>query len=116
MKINDSQMKCPVCGNNEYRIRKRRNGLSMGVCTNCTLAYSHPLKKGSFDDVGHSNSSITNSDYYIKIQLQYEIQSELAIKKVPLLLNYWTSLLGKAPSSILEIGCGTGQYYEAWKK
>jgi 2-polyprenyl-3-methyl-5-hydroxy-6-metoxy-1,4-benzoquinol methylase len=88
----------------------------MGVCANCTLAYSYPLKKGAFDDVGHSNSSVTNTEYYAKILKQYEIQSDLAINKVPLLLNYWTSVIGKTPLSILEIGCGTGQYYEAWKK
>jgi SAM-dependent methyltransferase len=107
---------CPVCGSSNYRIRKTRDGLKMGYCADCTLAFADPLLKGAGKDVGNANSSITQSDYYDMILEQYEAQSELANTKVPLVMSYWSDIMGRAPLSVIESGCGTGQYYQAWKK
>lgn len=113
---NKSTPKCPVCGSSNFSLKKKNDGLKMGVCLNCTLAYAHPLIKGEEDDVGNSNSSITNADYYSNILKEYGTQSLLAKRKTPLMQEYWASIIGKKPITILEIGCGTGQYYEAWKE
>ena len=115
MKKKSTEM-CPVCGSNNFSSRKSRSGIEMGVCLNCTVAYTHPLIKGEQDDVGHADSSITSADYYSDILREYDIQSALAKRKVPLMQKYWASIIGEKPTSILEIGCGTGQYYEAWNE
>jgi len=114
-------IKCPVCDSENYKLQRRknetkRNGLEIGFCVDCTLAYTKPLIIGNEDDVGSSHSSITNADFYSALLRDYETQSLLAKKKAPLMLSYWRKILGKKPISILEIGCGTGQYYEAWKE
>lgn len=113
---NVNYSKCPVCRSSDYRCRKKKNGLDMGFCLNCTLAYTHPLIRGEYDDVGSAGSSITSSDYYSNILRNYDIQSLLAIRKTPKMQAYWDTMIGRKPKTILEIGCGTGQYYEAWKK
>jgi 2-polyprenyl-3-methyl-5-hydroxy-6-metoxy-1,4-benzoquinol methylase len=107
---------CPVCGSTKYRIRKTCNGLKMGYCADCTIAYAIPLIKGTGKDVGNANSSITQGEYYDMILKQYETQSELAFTKVPLVMKSWSKLMDRIPESVLEIGCGTGQYYQAWRK
>lgn len=112
----ENQIECPVCGKSNFHVVKKYRELSLGFCKNCTLAYARPLVKGQADDVGRVNASITNSDYYKQIEKDFELQSAMAIKKVPLLVEYWTSILKKKPKSVLEIGCGTGQYYNAFQK
>jgi len=112
---NTSTPKCPVCESSNFGSRRKYKGLKMGVCLDCTLAYSHPLIKGEEDKVGKSNSSITNENYHSNILKEYEVQSLLAKRKAPLMQEYWASIIGKKPITVLEIGCGTGQYYEAWK-
>lgn len=108
--------RCPVCGSSDYRRRRVRDRLEMGFCTDCSLAYAHPLTRGDKDDVGAACSSITDSGYYSNITNHYAIQSSLAMAKAARMRTYWHSIIGRELRSILEIGCGTGQYYEAWTK
>lgn len=88
----------------------------MGVCLDCTLSYAHPLIPGGEDDVGNTNASITSPAYYSDILRAYGVQSALAKAKAPRMLRRWAAILGREPASIVEIGCGTGQYCEAWNE
>lgn len=109
---------CPVCGSKEYIYKKKNKGLDLGYCTNCTLAYARPLLRGTEDDVGASNSTITEADFYKGLKENHISQSKIAREKAPKMLKYWRAVLGnktRSQISILEIGCGTGQYYDAWK-
>ena len=75
--------------------------------------------KGGGDDVGESNSTITEAEFYEGLKGNHKHQSEIAKEKAPRMLKYWKSILksgAKNQVSILEIGCGTGQYYSAWKE
>lgn len=107
---------CPVCGGTNFRPKRKRGRFEMGVCLDCSLGYTNPLVSGDENEVGNSNASITDPDYYANIVSNYAIQSELAKKKAQFLRDYWTSVIGMPPHSILEVGCGTGQYFEAWKQ
>lgn len=88
----------------------------MGICLDCTLSYTHPLIPGGEDDVGNTNASITSPEYYSDILREYDVQSALAKTKAPRMHTYWGAIIGREPMSVVEIGCGTGQYYEAWKE
>ena len=71
------------------------------------------------DEVGESNSTITEADFYKGLKKNHKHQSEIAKEKAPRMLKYWKSILKNSMEkqvSILEIGCGTGQYYSAWKE
>jgi len=67
--------------------------------------------------VGESNSTITEADFYKGLKENHKYQSKIAKEKAPEMLKYWKTILNNDNNqlSILEIGCGTGQYYEAWK-
>ena len=86
------------------------------MCLNCSLAYTHPLIQGDESDVGNSESTITSADYYVNILRDYDVQVSIAKSKASNMLKYWSQVIGRTPLSVLEIGCGTGQYYEAWKE
>lgn len=110
--------KCPVCDSQDYKYKKKHQGLDLGYCESCSLAYARPLIRGESDDVGDSNSTITEADFYEGLKKNHTLQSQIAIKKAPIMLEYWQRILAENTGrelSILEIGCGTGQYYDAWK-
>ncbi len=110
--------KCPVCGSQDYKYKKRNKGLDLGYCESCSLAYARPLIRGGANDVGDSNSTITEADFYEGLKKNHTLQSQIAMIKAPKMLEYWQKILAENTGrklSILEIGCGTGQYYEAWK-
>jgi SAM-dependent methyltransferase len=88
----------------------------MGICRGCGLAYAHPLSRGGNDEVGDADSTITNPAFYEGVLREYEHQSAAAAKKVPLQFRYWSGILGRQLRSVLEVGCGTGQYYKGWKQ
>jgi len=112
---------CPVCHKINYVCKKKFNNLDLGYCNNCSVAYAQPLIRGGDNDVGESNSTITEAEFYEGLKQNHQIQSEIAKSKAPKMLKYWEKILGENTGresrlSILEIGCGTGQYYEAWKE
>ena len=110
--------KCPVCEGGNFNSKRRlaKYKLEAGVCLDCTLAYVTTFSRGNENEVGNSISTITSAEFYKGIIGSYESQSSLAINKAPLIRDRWATIIGRMPNSILEIGCGTGQYYEAWKK
>lgn len=107
--------KCIVCSSSNFTPKRSKLDYQMGTCSNCSLAYMTPFSKGNKDEVGDSNSTITSVNYYSNILKGYKAQSKLAKKKAPNMLKYWNKYNNKI-TSILEVGCGTGQYYEAWKE
>lgn len=107
---------CPACDCEDFAPKRVRHGLTMGICGGCGLAYAHPLRRGGNDQVGDADSSITNPAYYEGLIRDYAHQSAAAAKKVPLQFRYWSGILGRQPRSVLEVGCGTGQYCNAWKQ
>lgn len=104
--------RCVVCDGDNYKVRRNKNGFEMRECLDCSVGYTNPLVAGNEHEVGNQNSSTTD---YRMMMSYYEIQSALAKEKAPLMRDYWKSIIGREPKSILEIGCGTGQYFEAWK-
>lgn len=108
--------KCPVCDSIDFKIKKSYGDLKMGTCLKCGLAYVSPLQKAGFKDVGDANSSKTDRDYYDNILKNRHCQTFLAQKKASRMLDLWTEVSGNVPKSILEIGCGTGRYFSAFRQ
>lgn len=106
---------CPVCNSDNFKYIKEIEKSKIIQCKECTLTYTYPEIKGKNSDVGKENSSITSKEYYDGVMSNFDAQSNLAIEKAPKILKKWSKLSGKETSSILEVGCGTGQYYSAFK-
>ncbi len=88
--------------------------LDVYECNNCSLTFTWPLLSGEEEDTGNENSSITEKEFYDGLLKSHDIQSKIAIQKAPLMLSEYSKIMNRKPSSILELGCGTGQYSDAW--
>lgn len=108
-------MKCPVCNSDHVHKRRRYNELDLLVCLDCGLGFANPLVDGN-REVGYAKSSITNSDYYSNIKADFHAQCLLAEQKAVGMLAYWEKISKRRPASVLEIGCGTGAYCQAFNK
>ena len=112
-----STPKCPACGGSRLRVDSSRL-VSFQVlrCHACELVFTSPLKQGSPERVGSSASSVTDHGYYQNILKSFEAQSSLAEEKIARLLAFYRARFGIRPNSVLEFGCGTGQYAAGWAK
>jgi 2-polyprenyl-3-methyl-5-hydroxy-6-metoxy-1,4-benzoquinol methylase len=95
-------------------MKTRCQGLDVYKCTDCSLTFTWPLLSGQEEDTGNENSSITEQAFYDGLLKSHDTQSQIAQKKAPLMLEEYSKIIGHKPLSILEIGCGTGQYSDAW--
>jgi 2-polyprenyl-3-methyl-5-hydroxy-6-metoxy-1,4-benzoquinol methylase len=107
---------CPICGGNNFHPKRHKPDYQIGVCNSCSASYMYPFIESTQGHTENSNSSITDAGYYSNIIKMHKTQSKLATEKAPKMLAYWNKIHPKKITSILEIGCGTGQYYEAWKE
>lgn len=106
---------CPAClSRNFKKVGRKTAGLDVVECSRCTLVFSSPLLKGSADDVGSSLSSVTDGHYYDDIKSNHEKRKAIAVAKVHRLRSDYLAKWGIAPKKVLEFGCGTGDYAQAW--
>lgn len=108
---------CVACKSEQTRTLSRRSkGLAIVTCTECDLVFTDPLPRGSDGEVGASESAITDQAYYQDIIRCHDLQESLARDKVKRLLSFYHQRLGLTPRNVLEIGCGTGQFFRAWSE
>lgn len=96
------------------RLTRQSAGFDLVKCRTCGLVFTDPLLKGEDNEVGSSESVTTDPGFYANIIENHDQQEILAITKVARLLKMYKEKLSFIPKSVLEIGCGTGQYYRAW--
>lgn len=109
-----SQILCPSCKNHQLTFKTKCQQLDIYKCNNCDLTFTNPLLNGEEEDTGKENSSITEKEFYEGILKNHDLQINIAKRKAPLMLKEYTKIMGQKPLSILEVGCGTGQYSDAW--
>lgn len=105
---------CPVCGKKEYKIKRKRQPYYFGYCSFCYLAYVKPLPVSS--DFHVKVKSTKTADKYNRGSIEnFDAFVAAAHIKAPKMLQYWTNLIESTPVRILDIGCGLGTYYFAFK-
>jgi 2-polyprenyl-3-methyl-5-hydroxy-6-metoxy-1,4-benzoquinol methylase len=97
---------CPVCNTScQQPIKPFKNSdTEVFICPSCSLEFVYPFLLSSDD----APSSTTAPEYIKYMQSRYEQVKELINFRAKQRLEIYTSLLGRRPERILEIGCGSG--------
>lgn len=85
-------------------------------CSTCQLSRADELSTGSPDEVGEAKSSRTEPAFYHGLVRSFDEQAAFASTIVPLRLKAYEGLVGRPVESILEVGCGTAQYFRAFSE
>jgi len=109
---------CIACGTSSWREFSpwRRPQIRVLQCRGCQLTRSSELVSGAQEEVGDAKSSRTEPAFHQAILSSYEDQTQQAARLVPERLKAYSKLLGRDVESVLEIGCGTAQYFDAYAK
>lgn len=89
---------CPLCGEDRYRLFSDRNRNRTVVCEGCGLYYTTPLPP-----TGETEGDVAGSDKYTRDQLEKEAFFRL---RAETLLADVEARLGKG--SLLDVGCAIG--------
>ncbi len=107
---------CIVCGTPDFQVRKAGDAHTFVQCSNCTLAYIHPIKHDDHPTVDGAMSTRTKHEYNESMYADYAERAHTAKQMVGPRLALYQNLMGRQPQSILEVGCGEGAWYTAFRQ
>jgi SAM-dependent methyltransferase len=108
--------RCPVCQSTDYLPARRRAGLTFGRCGQCGLAYVQPLVEDDDPTVAGSQSIRTWDEYTRNMLAMHQTRSAAARPLARARLEFYTRLMGRRPTSLLDVGCGDGAFYPAYRE
>jgi SAM-dependent methyltransferase len=103
---------CPVCTRKEELVLFDWRDYNIIHCNNCLLDY---CSKMDIKEAGGNSSPVHIEGIEMMAKSLY-ITSDLAIQYASKRAAIFTSLLNRKCKNILEIGCGPGVFYNAFKK
>jgi 2-polyprenyl-3-methyl-5-hydroxy-6-metoxy-1,4-benzoquinol methylase len=114
--INDTRVTCPVCEGGALQIvGKLRDGCSIMRCLQCRFEFVGPIWRESANS--NELSTVTAPSYITSMKSEYEAVKRLVQNRAQRRLELYTRLLdGQAPTSILEVGSGTGWMVRAFSE
>jgi len=102
---------CPVCFANEYERLFKKHGLDFVKCKTCGLVYITPYLKRNVMEEYCKSSGASNSFFTDIILKTRENRLKLIWeKRLTFFLKYYRS------GTILDVGCGTGEFLELLDK
>lgn len=105
---------CVVCGGSRFHVDRSVGALRLGHCRDCGLAFSDPLEASDDATVGEAHSALTDPGYNRNRFDSFAVAVEEAHGLVEHRLAAYERLLGRPPTSILEVGCGPGALGRAY--
>lgn len=113
---NDKRVTCPVCEERVLQIvGKLRDGCSIMRCLQCRFEFVEPLWRENANS--NELSTVTAPSYIASMKSEYEAVQRLVQSRAQRRLELYTHLLdGQAPTSLLEVGSGTGWMVRAFSE
>ncbi len=99
---------CPICQQNNSSNYIEWNKLNIYNCERCDLSYCSEMKE---KELGGNSSPVDDKGIKMMAESFFttsHLANEYALKRV----KFYEALLKKNCSSILELGCGPGVFYE----
>lgn len=98
--------KCPLCGHEEFTPRFQERQHHLRTCTKCDLSSIHP-----YPDLTHATERVVDDSFEELTILDGE-RNPVAEERF--YQRYFSHIAGELgdPTSILDVGCGTGRFLE----
>jgi SAM-dependent methyltransferase len=103
-----ARAQCPSCSSGQTVPVAERQFMIVHRCQNCALDFAMP------DGHAASSAFATDPTYYHDSKVQFSRQLERARALVGERLKIYAKMLGYQPQRVLEIGCGSGAYGQAF--
>jgi 2-polyprenyl-3-methyl-5-hydroxy-6-metoxy-1,4-benzoquinol methylase len=107
---------CPLCGATESRHIKITKYGEYRACEKCQLSFIFSEDHSRVNGERASSSTITDPSYIRELTADWEIRCHQAKVMLPRRLAFYESLLGRPVRRVLEVGCGSGAWGEAYQK